>query len=147
MGRRLAAVFACSCLAAAPAWAHRGPSEASLDASALSIATVMSGVVGSATVAVAMPVALSATGGVLVVRSVEASAHGTICVLERLSDGARAAVNFGARGAARGSMAVGTMITTTVTASGVVLSAAGEAIAFIPNQLGMALLHDERLTR
>ena len=147
MDRRLAAVLACGFLAAAPAQAHRGPSEASLDASAVSIATVMSGVVGSATVAVAMPVALSATGGVLVVRSIEVSARGTVCVLERLSEGARAMVNLGANGIANGSIAVGTMLTSTVTASGVVLSAAGQAIAFIPNQVGMALLHDERLTR
>ena len=147
MERRLAAVIACSWLFAAPASAHRGPSEASADASALTIATVMSGVVGSAAMAVAAPVALSATGGVLVVRSVEVSARGTVCVLERLSDGARATVNFGARGVRGASVAVGTTLTTTVTASGVVLSAAGEAIAFIPNQVGLALLHDERLTR
>jgi hypothetical protein len=146
MERRLAALIAWSWLFAGPAWAH-GPSEASADASALSIATVMSGVAGSAAMAVAMPVALSATGGVLVVRSVEVSARGTVCVLERLSDGARATVNFGARGVRAASIAVGTTLTTTVTASGVVLSIAGEAIAFIPNQVGLALLHDERLTR
>ena len=31
-------------------------------------------------------------------------------------------------------------------ASGTLLSAAGEVIAFLPNALGRALLHDERLT-
>jgi hypothetical protein len=34
-----------------------------------------------------------------------------------------------------------------VIGSGVVLSALGEAIAFIPNELGRALLHNERVTR
>ena len=34
----------------------------------------------------------------------------------------------------------------TVVTAGVILSAAGEAIAFIPNALGRALLHNERLT-
>jgi hypothetical protein len=43
-------------------------------------------------------------------------------------------------------MGVGAVIDCSVIGSGVVLSAAGEAIAFIPNALGRALLHDERLS-
>jgi len=146
MQRQLAAVIACTCLVAAPAWARGGPSEASA-ASALPIAVVVSGVGASAGMAIALPVALSAHGATLAVSSVEASAHGIVCVLERASDGARASVRFAARGAGKASIAAGTVITTTVTASGLVLSAAGEAIAFIPNQLGLALLHNERVTR
>ena len=145
MERQLAAVIACSWLAAAPAWAH-GPSEVSA-ASTLPVALVVSGVGASVGMAAAVPVALSVHGGTLVVKSVEASAHGIVCVLERAADGARATVKLAARGAGKASIAAGTVITTTVTASGVVLSAAGEAIAFIPNQLGVALLHNERVTR
>ncbi len=42
-------------------------------------------------------------------------------------------------------LGVGASVTVAVIASGVVLSVAGEAIAFIPNAIGRALLHDERL--
>jgi len=148
MERHFAAAIACSALLiAAPAQAHpgRGPSEASVGASTASIATVVSGVGASAGMAVALPVALSAEVGTLVVRSVEYTAHGIVCVLERVSDGARATIEMGVRGAGQASLAVGSVVTATATASGVVLSAAGQAIAFIPNQVGAALLHNERL--
>jgi hypothetical protein len=142
MERLCAAVIACSWLAvAAPAGAH------STRQSEESVVAAASVVGASAGLAVAMPVALLAHGGTLVVKGVEASAHGLVCVLERVSDGARASVKLAANGAGKASIDIGTVVTTTVTASGVVLSAAGEAIAFIPNQLGLALLHDERLTR
>ena len=145
--RRLWAAAAASqfLLVALPAPA-RGPSEAS-DASALSVAIVVSGVAGSAGAVLALPVALSAEVATLVVRSVEATAHGIRCVLERVSDGARATVEISSRALGKASLAVGTALTATATASGVVLSAAGQAIAFIPNHVGNALLHNERLTQ
>jgi hypothetical protein len=37
-------------------------------------------------------------------------------------------------------------VVVSVVSTGVVLSAAGEAVAFVPNALGRALLHNERLT-
>ena len=51
-----------------------------------------------------------------------------------------------ARAAVGGSIAAGTVVTVSVIGAGVVLSAAGSALAFIPNELGRALLHNERLT-
>ena len=44
------------------------------------------------------------------------------------------------------SLVAGTVVTASVIGAGVVLSAAGEAIAFVPNAIGRALLHNERLT-
>ncbi len=41
--------------------------------------------------------------------------------------------------------AVGTVVTCSVIGTGVILSVAGEALAFVPNALGRALLHNERL--
>ena len=87
-----------------------------------------------------------APGGVLVVKSVEASAYGTVYVLERASDGARVSVQVVGSGVAGSAIAVGTVVTVSVIGTGVVLSAAGQAIAFIPNALGQALLHNERVT-
>ncbi len=49
--------------------------------------------------------------------------------------------------AAAGSVAlgVGASVVTTVIASGVILSAAGEVLCFIPNAIGRALLYNEKI--
>jgi hypothetical protein len=49
--------------------------------------------------------------------------------------------------AAGASVAVGASVVVSAVAAGWVLSVAGEAIAFVPNALGQALLHNERITR
>ncbi len=123
-------------IASAPAaWAHSEVSEAS----ALSLLPVA--------VSVAAPVALLAGGAVLTVVSVQASAVGTVWVLERASDGARATLHFSGHVAQGAVLSAGGAIVVTALASGWVLSAAGQAIAFVPNELGRALLHNERITR
>lgn len=94
-------------------------------------------------VSVAAPVMLLSAGVALTVVAVEASAQGSVWVLERASDGARASVRF----AGQASAVLGTAVVITVIGSGYVLSAAGEAIAFVPNAIGTALLHNEQLTR
>ncbi len=141
------------CLAAtvsitSPAFAHDrfGPSGGSFILSALPVASVAyAGAAASAT-AVVLPVALSATGSVLIVKTVESTARGTICVLERASDGARVSIEVAARGTERAFVSVGQAVEVSVVGAGAVLSVAGEAIAFVPNALGRALLHNERLT-
>ncbi|WP_047198368.1 hypothetical protein [Caldimonas brevitalea] len=135
--RRLAAALAAqlllvSALAAwRPAQAHPGASDASV-LSALPVA-----------VSVAAPAVVLSAGAALTVVAVEASAAGTVWVLERASDGARASVKL----AGGASLAVGTAVTVVALSAGWVLSAAGRAIAFIPNEIGAALLYDQRLTR
>lgn len=123
--------------------------------SELSTLSAMSGlpvasVVGGASVAagsmVAVPVILATAGAVLAVRAVEVGARSTVYVLERASDGAQASVEVMGRGAANASIAAGTLVTVSVIGAGVILSAAGEAVAFVPNALGRALLHNERLS-
>jgi len=85
------------------------------------------------------------SGAVLVVRAVEVSARGTVYVLERASDGARFSVEVVGSAVAAASTAVGTSVTATVLASGVLLSTASQVLAFIPSALGEALLHNERV--
>lgn len=117
--------------------------------SALSALPVASVVVGTSAVAgsvVAVPLVLSTAGTVLIVKSVESTARGTAYVLERASDGARASIEVVGGGVGGASMAAGASVVVSAVGAGVVLSAAGEAIAFIPNALGRALLHHERLT-
>ena len=133
--RWLAASLALCLLAALPAQAQRDPSTASaLSTLPLASVTVMTA-----------PVLLSTAGTLLVVQGVQASAQGTVFVLERAADGARASVTVAGRAAAGSAVAVGTVVTVSVIGAGVLLSAGGEVIAFIPNEVGRALLHHERL--
>ena len=127
--------------------------QAQSEASALSAlplaSVVVAGSAASATAGavLAVPVALSAAGAVLTVRAVEVSARGTVYLLERASDGAQASIALASRGVGAVSVGVGTLVTVSVVGAGVVLSVAGEVIAFVPNALGRALLHNERITQ
>jgi hypothetical protein len=109
------------------------------DASALSMLPIA--------VSVTAPVALLSAGAALTIVSVEATSVGTVWVLERASDGARASIRLAGRGIAGVSVAAGKAVVVTAISTGWVLSAASEAIAFIPNELGAALLYNERITR
>ena len=85
---------------------------------------------------------LLSAGATLTVLAVEASANGTVWVLERGSDGARASVKL----AGASAVAVGTGLVVTAMSTGWVLSAAGEVVCLIPNEIGAALLYNERVT-
>ena len=98
-------------------------------------------------VSVAAPVALLSAGAALTVVAVEATSNGTVWVLERASDGAQASVRLVGRGIADASIVAGTVVTVTAIGTGCILSAAGQAIAFVPNRIGTALIYDERITR
>jgi hypothetical protein len=98
-------------------------------------------------VSIAAPVMILSAGATLTVVSVEASATGTVWILERASDGARASMRLGAQAAGALSLAAGTAVVVTAVSTGWVLSTASRAIAFIPNEIGAALLYNERVTR
>lgn len=144
----LIAICAMAALATASFHARAQNGASTLSAvSALPVASVVVGTSAVAGAVVAVPVVLSTTGAVLIVKTVESTARGTVYVLERASDGARASIEVVGKGVAGASMVAGTVVVVSVIGTGVVLSAAGEAIAFIPNALGQALLHNERLTQ
>ncbi len=127
----------------------RAQSEVSMALSMLPVASVVgvASVAGAGVGAVsAAPLVLSAAGAVFTIKVVEVSARGAVYVLERASDGTRVSVEMVGRGVGAASLAVGTGVTVSVIGAGLVLSAAGEAIAFIPNAIGRALLHNERVT-
>ncbi len=148
--------LACGLLLAGVASPAQAQSELSVGVSALPAASVVGAAsagaasAGAASAAgaalVALPVALSVGGAVLVVKAVEVSARGTVYLLERVSDGARCSVEVAGRAASDVAASVGTSVVVSVLGAGVLLSAAGEALAFIPNELGRALLHHERLS-
>lgn len=118
--------------------AHAGPSDASA-ASALSLALPLASVV-------AAPVMILSAGAVLTVAAVDVSVHGTVWVLERASDGARASLEISAAGIEASAIAIGTVLTVTALSAGWILSAAGTALCFVPNAIGQALLYSERIT-
>ena len=89
------------------------------------------------------PVAILASGVSLTVSAVEVSAVGTTSVLERTADGVRASVKL----AGKASVAVGTSIACTAMAAGYLLSVAGQAVVFIPNEVGASMLYNERVTQ
>jgi len=155
MKKSIAALLVAACTvfagAALPlhAQAQNHASEASAALSLLPVASVVgaaSAVGASATAVVAVPAALAVGGSVLTVVAVEASADGTVYLLERASDGARASVKVMGYAANGVSAAVGTSVLVSVIGCGIVLSAAGDVLAFVPNAIGRALLHNERLS-
>ena len=131
---RLAALATALCIAGpGAAWAHRESVASELSAiSMLPVAVVL-----------AAPAMVLSAGVTLTVVSVEAGARGSVWVLERASDGARLSVEL----AGGASAAVGTGVVVVALSTGWVLSAAGRAIAFIPNEIGASLLYNERVTR
>ena len=100
-----------------------------------------------AAVSVAGPALVLSAGATLAIVSVEVSAASTVWVLERASDGARCSLRLSARAAGTVSVLAGTALLVTATSAGWVLSVASEAIAFVPNEIGAALLYNERVTR
>ena len=114
-----------SLLLAAGALAAPVASHAHVELSALSALSALpvASVVGTASIAagavVAVPVALSTAGAVLVVKAVESTARGTVYVLERASDGARASIEVAGRGVAGSAFAAGTVVTVSVIGTGV----------------------------
>jgi hypothetical protein len=118
---------------AAGAQAQRTLSDASL-LSALPVA-----------ISVAVPASMLVGGAALSVVSVTAVSEGTVIVLERVADGTGASVLLASGAAGTLSMASGTVVVVTALATGWLLSTAGQVIAFIPNELGRALLYNERV--
>ena len=151
MKNQLATVLIAACAAlpgvAAPFHAQ-AQSEASVALSLMPVASVVgaASIAGTAASAVmVLPAALSVAGAVLTVKAVEVSAESTVYLLERASDGAQVSLQVLGGATHSASVAAGTAVTVSVIGSGVLLSAAGEVLAFVPNAIGRALLHNERL--
>ena len=98
-------------------------------------------------ISVALPVVLVAGVGSIVVTGVEASAEGTVWVVENVADGVKGSICFAGKAVGAVSVAVGTVITVTAVATGLVLSAAGHVIAFIPNEIGRSLSYNQRVSQ
>lgn len=136
-------VHSLGAFAVAACMAAGAPAQALSDASAASALSIGVPVAAS----IAAPVAILSTTAVFTVVAVTASAEGAVWVLERASDGTRCVLRFAGNAAADASLAVGASVTTVAIGTGWLLSAAGEAIAFIPNEIGASLLYNEQITQ
>lgn len=118
--------------------ARERPARGASELSAISMVPVA--------LSVAAPVGLLSGGAALTVVAVEAASDGTVWVLERASDGMRASVRFTESAATTASVALATTVVVATVSTGWILSAGGRALCFIPNEVGRALLHHERVT-
>jgi hypothetical protein len=131
----LVAAFGVAALAPAAAQANEDLSAASSLALSLPMAIVASA-----------PAVVLSAGVQLTVVAVTASATGTVWVLERASDGARIVLRLSGDLARGASIGVGAALSVTALSAGWLLVASGEALCFVPNELGVGLLHNRRLT-
>lgn len=148
LSHRLARRAMCTVLVLASVGLSIAPPSQAREPNASEISGAASGL------SVVLPVAVSVAGSVLifsaattlVVVSVQATAYGSVWVLQRVSDGMRVSVRWGAEGARAASMAVGTTLEVTALSAGWLLTSASEAMAFIPNELGGSLIFHEQMT-
>ena len=98
-------------------------------------------------ISVALPVVLVAGAGSIVVTGVQASADGVVWFVESAADGVKGSIRFAADAVTASAVVVGTVVVVTVIGTGMLLSAAGHVIAFIPNEIGRSLSYNERVSR
>lgn len=148
--KRLLAVSSLSLVLSAfalPAQAQRGASELSLAVSAAPLVLSVGAVSATGVALSAIPAGLLSAGASLVVVSVEVIGGATVWVLERVSDGVRISLRTAGKLVEGVVVSAGTAVAVSVIGAGTVLSAAGEVIAFIPSEIGKALLYNEQVTR
>jgi hypothetical protein len=129
-GMLLAALLVCAAPGASANGDASAPSRASADMSAQ--------VIGGS-------VMLVAVGGSAVVAGVYASAEGVDLVLRGAGQASTATVRLSGEAARGLSIAAGTVLEVVATSTGHVLVLSGKALAFVPNEIGKALLHHERV--
>lgn len=140
MKKLLALALAASVvIAPTQAWAHRDGSEASA-LSALSLGVPLA-------ISAAPAASVLTAGAVLTVASVEVAAAGVVWVVTQAATGASVALTLSAAGAEALSVTAGTTVVVMALSTGWILSAAGKALCFIPNEIGASLLYNERMTR
>lgn len=114
------------CLSCGPSKASEGISE--------STGMIVSGTVG----------ALVASGQV-VIQSTESSAEGVTIVVKGSGEAASATIRLSGKVLERAALISGNVIEVTAVSTGYLLVAAGKALAFIPNEIGNALLQHAKV--
>ncbi|WP_293936231.1 hypothetical protein [Iodobacter sp.] len=91
---------------------------------------------------IAFPLGVSLT----VVGVGKLTAEGSMLTIERVSDGSRYMVKVSEAMLKELGIAVGTSVKTIAESTGYALIASGKLLAFIPNELGEALLHQSKVS-
>lgn len=118
---------------------HHGASHDASVASGMSVALPVA-------LSVATPAVLSAGASVLTVRAIEVGVNGTVWVLENVAEGVSTTVRFAGNASQAVGVGAGTVLRVAVVSSGLLLYHGSQAVAFLPNELGRTLMHNERLT-
>lgn len=100
---------------------------------------------GSATV-VGGSLSAVAASGTVVVESVQVAGNASIVVLRGVSNAAGATLRLSGDAIAGASLVAGGSVALVAVSTGYVLVAAGEVLAFVPNEIGRALLHHTRVS-
>ncbi len=95
---------------------------------------------GSAIVLVGSLSVLAASG-TIVVKSIESVGEASVVVLRCAATGVSATVRLSGRAAKQLAVAVGTTVGVLAMSTGHALVLSGQVIAFVPNEIGSALLH------
>ena len=85
-------------------------------------------------------------GGQLLITGVKTAGNVSVITLRGLAGGAEASVQVSSKLIEGSAIGVGSALQTTVSATGVLLVAAGKALMFVPNEMGKSLLHHSRAT-
>lgn len=88
-----------------------------------------------------------AGAGSLVVASVETVGDASVVLLKAAGKASTASVALSGRAARDASLVVGASVEMVALSTGYLLVTAGRVIAFIPNEMGKALLHSSRIER
>ena len=131
MPRRL--IAACLALLAS-ASVHAQSEEGSL-VSAVSVAAST-----GAAVLAALP-----AGSELVIESVHAAGKASVVVARASADGATVSFEVASELAGELALATGKVLTVSANAAGWLIRSGGKAVAFVPNEIGRALVHHRRL--
>lgn len=145
--KRLFAATTLSLALATLALPARAQSEISLAVSMAPVVLSVGAVSATGVALSAIPAGMLSVGVTLVVVSVEVVSGATVWVLERASDGARISLKVAGKLAEGIVVSTGAAVAVSVIGAGTVLSAAGQVIAFIPNEVGKALLYNEQVSR
>jgi hypothetical protein len=121
-----------SAFAAMPAAARDSVTDGSSASVALSVMTV------------AVPVWAAHQGSEFIVRAVNATAKGVELSLQGVSGAIETSATIARELAEAASVGVGTSVKVVAESTGYALVASGVLLAFVPNELGRALLHHSR---
>ena len=114
----------------------KGLSEASTASLDSSIAIPVGLVVGGAQ--------LFRDAGQLSVAGVKTVGNVSVIALRAVVSGAEASVQISSKALEGSAIVAGAVVTTTVSATGMLLVFAGSALIFVPNEIGASLLHHSR---